>query len=626
MAKKQKTQNIPVTKSKAATPVEEPIATVNTDPLFPEWMSNFKIQAIIIAVLSFLLYSNTVNNEYALDDTAVILKNEYVYQGFAGIPSILTKDAFDSYYKQFKTGNQLSGGRYRPLSIVTFAIEQQFMGTVPDSKLDSVVTHADEKGPQEKILNHNMHIRHFFNVLWFTLSVVILLYFLRYVVFRSNPIMAFMATILFTIHPIHTEVVANVKSRDEIMSLAFMCLTFIFAFKYREHKQKWMLGAGLVSYFLAYLSKEYSITLMILLPLAFYLFDRMTIGNCIKATLPYVAVTVVYLMLRSQVVAPMNEDSNSDLLNNPYALASKTDKLATEISTASNYFRLLVFPHPLSADYSYNEIPYKDFAHPLVWFSLLIHITLIRLFFFFFKRKHLLSFAIGFYLFHLLLVCNLLFDIGATMGERLIYHSSVGFVIAVAWLLYEGMKKIQPIATGKLALGAFMVVVIGLCSFTTVQRNADWKNNFTLFSHDLKHSPNSVIINANVASSYIDMSNVEKEDSKKKEDLEKGVVLLHKVLSLHNTYVIGYFNLGLAFFKLGMADSAKHNFDVVKSYYPKYPRLDEFYYNLGVTYYMNKRFPEAVNCWQSTLQIQPANKDAIHALQVLNVPLQPVRR
>src|SRR6202041_2731591 len=149
-----------------------------------------------------------------------------------------------------------SGGRYRPLSIVTFAIEQQFMGTIPDNKIDSIVVHSDEKGPAEKVLNHNMHIRHFFNVLWFTLSVIVLLYFLRYVVFRSNPIMALLAAILFTINPIHTEVVANVKSRDEIMSLLFICLTFIYAFKYHEHKKKWMLGASLFSYLLAFLSKE----------------------------------------------------------------------------------------------------------------------------------------------------------------------------------------------------------------------------------------------------------------------------------------------------------------------------------------------------------------------------------
>ena len=586
-------------------PVREQVITVETDPRFPVWLSSFRFQALFIAILSLVFYSNTISNEYALDDTAVILKNEYVYQGFAGIPSILTKDAFDSYYKQFKTSNQLSGGRYRPLSIVTFAIEQQFMGTVPQAKLDSVVTHADEKGPQEVVLNHNMHVRHFFNVLWFTISVIVLLYFLRYVVFKASPIMAFIAAIIFTIHPIHTEVIANVKSRDEIM----------------EHKKKWMLGAGMVSFFLAFLSKEYAITIMLLLPLSFYLFNKMTWMESLKAMLPYALVTALYILIRSSIVAPMNEDSNGDLLNNPYAAASKVEKIATEIATASNYMRLLVFPHPLSADYSYNTIPYKDFRHPLVWLSLLLHVALVRGLFYYYKRKSVLCFAIGFYLFHLLLVCNFLFDIGATMGERLIYHSSVGFSIAVAYLLYQGVAKMKTEAMGKLALGGFMAIVIVLCGFKTIERNAYWKNNFTLFSEDIKNSPNSVIINANVASSYIDMSNVEKDSVLKEQELRKGVALLKHALTFHTTYVIGYFNLGLAYFKLNMADSAKVNFDVVKSYYPQYPRLGEFYYNLGVFYYLHKNLPMAVNCWQTTMKIQPDNKEAIHALQVVGAPV-----
>jgi tetratricopeptide (TPR) repeat protein len=343
----------------------------------------------------------------------------------------------------------------------------------------------------------------------------------------------------------------------------------------------------------------------------------MTFKKSVMATLPYIGVFIVYYAIRASIVAPMNEDSNADLLNNPYAAATKIEKLATEISTASNYLRLLVFPHPLSADYSYNTIPYKDFSHPLVWLSLILHFALIRGFFYYYKRRNLLSFAIAFYLSHLALVCNLFFDIGATMGERLIYHSSVGFCIAAAYFLYEGMLKIKPESTGKLAMGGLLCGILVLCSFVTVKRNTEWKNNFTLFSHDIKNSPNSVIICANVASSYIDMSNIEPDSLKKREELHKGVELLKHALTFHTTYVIGYFNLALAYFKLGEADSAKTDFDVVMAYYPKYPRLGEFYYNLGVYYYLHQRLPMAVTCWRNTLKIQPDNKEAIHAMQVV---------
>src|SRR6185312_7631254 len=144
----------------------------------------------------------------------------------------------------------------------TFAIEQEFFGPVPVEKADSVVRQSvayGVAGPGQEKLVKNMHVRHFFNVMWYMLSVVVLLYFLRYIIFRNNPIMALVAAVIFTAHPIHTEVVANVKSRDEIMSLLFMCLTFIFAFKYEDDKKNpGHLVAALASYLLAFLSKEYA--------------------------------------------------------------------------------------------------------------------------------------------------------------------------------------------------------------------------------------------------------------------------------------------------------------------------------------------------------------------------------
>jgi len=617
---------VQVTQEKKASVVER--VQVVRDALIPDWMYEFKAQAIIVGLLAFLLYCNTFGHEYALDDTIVIVKNEYVYEGFAGIPDILTKDAFDSYYKQFNSSNQLSGGRYRPLSIVTFAIEQQFFGAVPKDKVDSVLNRGlsyQMNEPAEKKFLQNMHIRHVFNVLWFTLCVVVLLYFLRYVVFKDNPIMAFIAAILFAVHPIHTEVVANVKSRDEIMSLLLMCTTFILAFKYHEHKKPWMLYTALVSMFLAFLAKEYAITMVLLLPLAFYLFNGFSISKCFTATLPYIAVVVVYAMVRFSIVEQMNAASDNDILNNPYANATdNAERLATKIATCLNYIRLLIFPHPLSSDYSYNTIPYKTFANPLVWLSLIFHGALIRYMFYFFKQRSVLCFAIAFYFLNLLIVCNIIFNIGGTMGERLIFHSSVGFCIAVAYLLYKGMEKIKPALTGRRLLAGCVVLIVVLCSFKTIERNADWKNDEILFAHDLENAPNSVLVNANVASSYINKAESEKDTTKKIEDLRKGVKYYDKAITIHPTFVSGYMNRGVAYLKLDMPDSAKANYDKARELYPNYPKLYEVYYNLGVCYYLAKKVPQAIAVWQQVMKMNPqyiiAQQSINTAIQAMNNP------
>jgi len=640
---------------------------------------DFKTQAIIVALLAFIFYFNSFYNEYAHDDGIVIVKNEYVQEGFSGIYDILTKDAYDSYYRQLNTINQLKGGRYRPLSIVTFAIEQQFLGAVHKGDVDSVLRQNISygvHGKQEEKLDHDMHIRHVFNVLWYMLSVVVLLYFLRYVVLKNDPLMAFIAALIFTIHPIHTEVVANVKSRDEIMSLLFICLTFICTFKFQDTGKKEWYGAALISYFLAFLSKEYAITLVVLLPLSLYLFNGNSLKRSILTFLPFVGVIAAYMALRLNIVTAYGENSDSEVLNNPYLFASVNEKLATEISTSLNYIKLLIFPHPLSADYSYNSIPYKDFSNPLVWLSALVFSGITVAMFMLFPRNlpasvpstkvntpkttnynAVLCFAIAFFLAHFVLICNIVFDIGATMGERLVYHSSVGFAIAAAFFICKGADKIKPEASGKMALAAFMVVITILAGYKTITRNADWKNDKTLFMADIKTVPNSVLVLGNVAASYVTMADFQTEPGAREEYLHKAISLLDHALTIHNTFVAGFLNRGIAWYKLGEIDKAKANVDTVKKLYPTYPTLpgmykliSEFYmkrgwdkygkygkypeaieefkkglsidstnaelwYNLGGALYSNHQIGEAANMWRIALKLKPDYIQAQQGLQ-----------
>src|SRR3954470_18409373 len=113
----------------------QPTKTLKT-PTFPELSQTFKyfsflnpkIAMIIIGIVGFVFYITSVNNEYALDDGIIIHQNDHVIKGIRGIKGILTKDAYESFYRRMCATDQLAGGRYRPLSVVSFAIEQEFMG------------------------------------------------------------------------------------------------------------------------------------------------------------------------------------------------------------------------------------------------------------------------------------------------------------------------------------------------------------------------------------------------------------------------------------------------------------------------------------------------------------------
>lgn len=604
-----------------------------TGNIFP--FTGFRKQAIVLIFIGFIFYFNSFFNEYALDDGIVITKNEYVQQGFKGIGKIFSTDAYESYYRQMNSKAQLSGGRYRPLSIVTFAIEQELFG-------------------------NNTLIRHFLNVALYIASVVLLLYFLQNFIFKDQPDIAFLISLLFLIHPVHTEVIANVKSRDEILSLLFILLTFIFAFRYEENKKVFSLGIALVCYFLALLSKEYGITLLLLIPVIFYITKNYNIKRSVLSALPFTAIALLYLAIRFNIVG-LSHIENKEVLNNPFIYASSPEKWATKISILNNYLKLIFFPHPLSSDYSYNQIPYKNFSNISVWFSLAMHLAMIIASIVLLKKRHILAFALLFYLAYLLLVSNFIMDIGATMGERLIYHSSLGMSILIGYIAIKGLEKwkIELFKKRFLLLSVLGVIVI-LCGYKTIERNAVWKNDITLFTTDVATVPNSVLANGNAGARYIDLSEKPENKAKEQELMNKAIFHLNKSIKIHPGYVNGYINLGIAYYKLHDLHQAEMNWNTVKKMYPTHPVLKtlypllasqylneglifgskkeyekaigkmmkasevdpenaEIWYNLGGACFTIKKYDKAREAWEKTIQLNPNHKDALRGLDALKI-------
>lgn len=601
---------------------------------------SFKLQALILIFIGFFIYGNSFKNEYALDDGIVIIKNEYVQQGLRGVPKILKTDSYDSFYKQMNAKQQLSGGRYRPLSVVTFALEEQFFGN------------GDKESPSETVTM----VRHLLNVAFYILSVIILLQFLRTYIFKENTIIPFLTCLIFLIHPLHTEVVANIKSRDEILSFLFIILTFMKALQYQEVKQTKYLVWSLVFYFLALLSKEYAITLLVLLPLLFYVLLKDTLVGSIKKTIPFIVVAVVYLLIRFSIVGVGSTQENTDVLNNPYMFAGSSEKLATKIEVLNHYLKLMFYPYPLSSDYSYSTIPYTNFADPKVWFSISFTLLLIVLTLYFFKKRHILSFALAFYLLHLFMISNLVMDIGATMGERLVYHSSFGFALIIAILFYLFIKKwsTKSQQTTLIILGILITLP---CASIVMERNDAWTNDKKLFTTDAWTVPNSALVNGNAGKAYVDLSEMDANKSMERELLGKALLHLHRSVKIHDKYVNGYLNLGVVYFKLKNYQKAEEYWRIAQKIYPNNPFLKrnfgvlattyfndamkigakdvskaikglekaceldpgnvEYWYNLGGASFTNKDYEKAKQAWTRTLQLKPDHLQAQQGMGAL---------
>jgi len=605
------------------------------------FFSDFKLQVIILFIVGIIFYGNTINNEYALDDGIVILKNEYVQKGFKGIGKIFKTDTYDSYYKQMNAKQQLTGGRYRPLSVVTFAIEQQFLGG------------EDKENPPPFITA----VRHALNVLLYIFSVIVLLYFLNKYLLAKFPIAAFLTCFVFLIHPIHTEVVANVKSRDEILSFLFIILTFISVLKYQQDKKIKTLIIGLLFCFLALLSKEYAITLLVLIPFLFYVHIKDTFKNALLLSIPYFVVVFIYMLIRYSVVGAGSTSPSTDVLNNPYLFATNTETWATKIELLNNYLKLQFLPYPLSSDYSYNTIPYTNFSNPLVWLSIFIFIAMVALTIYLFFKRNILSFALAFYLFNLFLISNLVFDIGATMGERLVYHSSFGFSLIIALIIDSIIRKYM--AESKQHFFAFVfVAIISVPSFAiVVDRNADWKNDTTLFIADAETVPNSALVNGNAGKAYVDLAEKPENKEREQELLKKAESHLKRSVEIHNKYVNGYINLGVVEFKFKNYEKTKAYWDIAKQIFPNNPLLKrnygvlattyyndamtigsknpnqaiewlekaveldslnvEYWYNLGGACFTANDFEKAKNAWTRTLKLNPNHQQAMQGMNAI---------
>lgn len=519
------------------------------------WRSRFNFELLIFAT-AFLLYINTLGHQFALDDAIVITKNQYTQQGFAGIPKIFADDTFLGFFGEKK--NLVEGGRYRPLSVVAFAIENQLFGTK--------ITTLDKK----TIYEYSPFVGHLFNIFWYALTCIVLFWLLKELFkplaekFNNNfsfspTLFALLTTLFFTAHPIHTEVVANIKGRDEIFSLLGSLAATFFALRFSRLGRWEDAIFSAVIFLLGLLSKENAITFLAIVPMAIWIFDKKNIVQSFNASLPMWAAALVFLIIRYQAIGWQFGGTPLELMNNPYLKVvnnqyipfTASEKLATIFPTLSKYIALLIAPYPLTHDYYPRFFDLATWASPAVLGSVGLHIALLILMLKGIKERKVYAFSIGFYLVTLSIVSNIIFPVGTHMAERFAFMPSVGFSIGVSFLLWKFLKKERLAIT---ILGIWTAIF----SVITLLRNPVWRDDLTLFTTDVKTSYNSAKINNAVAGILTD-------EAAKKNPIDEAMVqraLIHadRAIALHSTYHNAWLLKGNAFFYLKNYDMA------IKSY------------------------------------------------------------
>jgi protein O-mannosyl-transferase len=535
------------------------------------------VAAIILAAISLLIYSNTLNNKYVLDDFTVIKNNSIITKGIEAIPTIFTTPYRRGW---FITTNDL----YRPLSLATFAIEYQLLRGEPE-------------------------LMHVLNMLIYAGCVLGLFFFLDELFQKKRTVAAFIAAFLFAVHPIHTEVVANIKSRDELLCFFFAFLSLNVFLKYLKTDKLQHLLLGAACLFLSLISKESTVTFLAIVPFVFFFYRNENKKASILITVSTVAVTVIFLVVRMSVLHAYNADNASYVIfiDNFLVGAPLVTRWATAILILGYYMRLLVVPYPLICDYSYNSIPLVGFGNIYVILSLLFYGAVVGwgIVRFIKNRKDPYAFAIIYFVVTISLFSNIVFVIGAAMAERFTFFCSAGFCWAVA-LLAETFV-IKPVSNDLSVLRngkslAFLLPVGLVFGLLTYNRNNDWYDNQTLFRADVQKSPKDSRLTYYLGTELATDAKTERDQQKKMQMLLEGVQNLYQSKAVYPEYNDVLSELGDAYFMLGKVDSAELYDNKAIALNPKNSLAIN---NLAGIYFTRKDYRNALTTTQKALEINP---------------------
>ncbi len=537
----------------------------------------------MLFLFALLLYGNTVTHGYALDDSIVITDNQYTKLGVAGLGKIFTTDAFEGFFGTKK--DLVQGGRYRPLSMATFAIEWS-------------------------LSKKNPGLSHVGNVLLYGLLGLLLFAFLRQLFPEKDPAkwwlgVPFLVTMLFMAHPIHTEVVANIKGRDELMAMLFLVGAMYASFRYVDTKAIFWLPIAGLAFFLGLLSKETPLPFVAILPLSLWFFRRSApTATQLLAAAPVLAATGVYLAIRFSVVGfggGSDSQQGSEILNDPFIAATASDRAATVMLTWGMYLVKLLVPIQLSHDYYFNQIPITSWGNPMVIGSLSLNLGLIGLGIYLALKRNAIGYGILFYFISFSITSNLLISIGTTMGERFVFVPSLGFLIAVVMLMRLLFKRID-LEEAKPILYVIAGIAL-LFALKTVTRNAVWKDNYTLFTTDAATSPNSAKVQTAAGGVTI-----ERAEAKGTGPLEKTKLLNDAIQHLERAVAI-YPEHGNAWLLMGNAQHKLDNYPGSLASYEKAmhfrPLLWDAYKNAAITARKIKRYDLAAGYYKLEIERKP---------------------
>lgn len=532
------------------------------------------VSFFIIILLCVVSYGNSIRNEFVFDDIDVILKNEALHD-INDFKAIVTTNYWHT---------EANAGLYRPFIFLTYAIDYHFWQDNP------IGYH---------ISNIAAHIG------------CCMMLFLLFAFMMKSTGQALIATVLFAVHPVHTEAVSGIVGRAEVFSALFFIIAWFFYLKGYDRgyfnmarSQYWLFSnyalLSYAAYFLALCSKENSVTMPAVAGLSLYFFEKSfsvtRLKNILLSLIPYAFIFALYMSLRWMVIGSIGPVGTEQFFyGKPYHTV-----FFTMMTAFAWYWKLLILPTDLLCIYRHWKMFSSFFEWEVIVSCCIILIWVLCAVWFLFKRRPW-QFWLMFLLVTLLPVSNVIIRFGDIMAERFLYLPSIGYIAFFVLLAMPEHGSIHGMQRAyRRPVMVCTIVIVLLFTMLTIARNTTWKNGIIFWKTAIKDIPDSYPAYYNLA-----VASVEKND------YPLAVEALKKSIQIHPQHHEARKYLAILYSDMGMYDLAITHNKILLEYQP---HEDYVYRNLAVCYLKQQEYDKAVAICQEGLQKARDKKAVYNAL------------
>lgn len=571
--------------------------------------------AIILAIVAFALYANTLGHGFVWDDKLVITSNPVTVQGWDGIWEIITtKSAVPNK------------NVYRPVPQLMFAVEYALAGGQP-------------------------WLSHLMNVLGYAALCVVVLRFLRRVFPAAPTLLLLGIGLVYAAHPLHVEVVANIKSRDELLAMLLGLLGVMALQRGCMDGKWWRIAVGMGCFALALLSKTNALTL---LPVALLvqgyhvpgaIWDRRTwllagclclLGGAYSGSLPLLGVGValcgasywtgwrhwswprlagglaglaagllIWYWASYTPADGYTYLTEATQLNNVLIDATQATLVRpTALANLGRYLGLFVYPHPLIHMYGYGQVPLVGLGHPLTLTALALVILGLAACMVGLPRRAPVAFGIAFFLCTFSIYANFWVTAPDTMADRYLFLPSLGLCVALVGGLY-GLAGLvdhwSPERRGEVVLALLCPAIVAAGMHTTAS-NRDWASDGTLIKNRIRYMENSAPAQAMLGFVLYQDARAATDPAARTQNYQDALYALHRALAIYPDFYVAWSESGKVFAEVERFDKAEVCFLKAIQLSPRSP---DAHGHLGTMYFFRNQTQAAIPYLENALSLNP---------------------